>query len=210
MHESVLPQGSGRLLDRLERAGDNRLKGWILAGGTGLAIQLGHRVSEDFDFFRTDPGDCRDLHGVLRTVTPYETLQEESHTLTVLAGGRVKCSFSRVRDPFLFAAEPYRFFRVADVRDIALMKVAAIAGRGSRKDFVDLYTILRGGLRLKGLLDLMPRKYGAEKTNAYHLLKSLSWFDDAEKEPMPRMLEPFNWKECRAFFLREVRALLLC
>lgn len=197
------------MLDGLEETADRRLKGWVLAGGTGLALRLGHRVSEDFDFFRTDDGDCRELHGVLRTVTAYETLQDEPHTLTVLAERGVKCSFFRVRDRFLFDAEPYRFFRVADVRDIALMKIAAIAGRGSRKDFVDLFTLLRGGLRLADLLALMPRKYGAERVNAYHLLKSLAWFDDAEQEPMPRMLEPFNWKECKAFFLREARALLL-
>jgi predicted nucleotidyltransferase component of viral defense system len=209
MHEKVLPRGSGRLLDQLEKAGDDRLNGWILAGGTGLALQLGHRVSEDFDFFRTDEGDCRVLHEPLRAVTSYETLQEEPHTLTVLAQGGIKCSFFRVRDRFLSEAVPYRFFRVAALRDIALMKIAAIAGRGSRRDFVDLYTILRGGVQLRELLDLMPRKYGAERINAYHLLKSLAWFDDAEQEPMPRMLEPFNWKECKAFFLREARALLL-
>ncbi len=209
MHEKVLPVGSRGLLKRLEGAKDDRLKGWTLAGGTGLALRLGHRISEDFDFFRTDEGDCRTLHGALATIGGYETLQDASDTLTVLVGGRVKCSFFRVRDRFLFNAEPYRFFRVADLRDIALMKVADIAGRGSRKDFVDLFTLLRGGMELRDLLDLMPRKYGAAKVNAYHLLKSMTWFEDAEKEPMPRMLEPFNWRECKDFFLREARSILL-
>jgi hypothetical protein len=184
------------------------LKGWILAGGTGLALQLGHRVSEDFDFFRTDAMDVRHLHDTLRDVGPYETLQEAEHTLTVLCSG-VKFSFFRVRDPFIYLTRSYRFFAVAAVPEIALMKLTAISGRGARKDFVDIYTILRAGLTLSDLFDALPRKYGPSRANAYHILKSLTYFADAEQEPMPVMREPFDWKECKAFFVREARALVL-
>jgi hypothetical protein len=45
--------------------------------------------------------------------------------------------------------------------------------------------------------------------NSYHVLKSLTYFDDAEREPMPRMLEPFDWRECKGFFVREAHALVL-
>jgi hypothetical protein len=72
---------------------------------------------------------------------------------------------------------------VADVRDIALMKLAAISGRGSRKDFIDLHTILRDGPTLRDHFALLPRKYGASRINAYRSLKSLTHFDDAEAEP---------------------------
>jgi len=208
MHEKVLPKGSKRLLAKLAGSRSAALKGWTLAGGTGLALQLGHRVSEDFDFFRTDPVDLPALLDILDSDKDCETLQEAERTLTVIASG-VKMSFFVVAHPLLFKARPYLFFRIADVRDIALMKLAAIAGRGSRKDFVDLYTVLRRGPILRDYLDLMPKKYGVGRSNLYHVLKSLTYFEDAEQEPMPRMLEPFDWTECKAFFIREAHAMVL-
>jgi len=180
----------------------------MLAGGTGLALLLGHRISEDLDFFRTDNLDLRDLHAVLACHGPYETLQETEHTLTVLLQG-TKLSFFRVRDPFIFEPQPYRFFSIAAVEEIALMKLVAISSRGSRKDFADLYMILQHGGTLEAYFDMLPRKYGASRVNTYHILKSLTYFADAEKEPMPRMLVPFNWDECKAFFVRQARAILL-
>jgi hypothetical protein len=135
-------------------------------------------------------------------------LQSGERTLTVLAGG-VKLSFFQVADPLLFDSAPYAFFRVADPRDIALMKLLAITNRGSRKDFIDLYTILRDGPVLKDYLDLLPRKYGEGWLSDYQVLLSLTYFDDADAEPMPEMLEPFDWEQCKAFFGRESRALVL-
>jgi len=208
MHDKVLPGRSRKILDSLEALSSPELEGWTLAGGTGLALHLGHRVSEDFDFFRLEPMKTDRLDRALRETGPVETLQREEGTLTVLAGG-VKLSFFSVLDPFLFAGPPYAFFEVADVRDIALMKLAAISSRGSRKDFIDLYTILRGGLTLEECFGWLPRKYGQGRLNTYHVLKSLTWFEDAEREPMPRMLEPFDWRECKAFFVREAHALVL-
>ena len=208
MHEKVLPQHSLELLNAFERDTSPQLAGWTLAGGTGLAFHLGHRVSEDLDFFRTDGVDVRRLHAALREHGTYETLQEEDHTLTVLMQD-TKLSFFRVRDPFLFDAEPHRFFAVADTRDIALMKLAAISSRGSRKDFADLYMILQNRPTLESYFDLLPDKYDPSSLNSYHILKSLTYFDDAEAEPAPQMLVPFDWEECKAFFVREARAIVL-
>jgi len=89
------------------------------------------------------------------------------------------------------------------------MKLAAISGRGSRKDFIDLYIILRDKPTLREYFDLLPRQYGPNRSNAYHLLKSLTYFADAEKEPLPSMLAPFAWKECKAFFIREAHRIVL-
>lgn len=208
MHEKVLPKHSLELLTLLEQEDSPLLSGWTLAGGTGLAFRLGHRVSEDLDFFRTDDLDVSSLHGVFSRYGSYETLQEAEHTLTVLLH-KTKLSFFRVRDPFLFESTPHRFFSVADVRDIALMKLAAISGRGSRKDFADLYLILQNEPSLEAYFDLLPRKYSPSRFSAYHILRSLTYFEDAESEPMPRMLVPFDWVECKAFFVREARAIVL-
>lgn len=208
MHEKVLPGQSVELLETLAQVESPALGGWTLAGGTGLALHLGHRVSEDFDFFRNDRLDASGLPAVFQNQGSYETLQEAEHTLTVICRG-TKLSFFSIPDPFIYETTPYRFFRLADVRDIALMKLIAISGRGSRKDFVDLYSMLRGGLSLVECFDALPRKYAPGRANSYHILKSLTYFEDAEREPMPRMLEPFDWKECKAYFLREAHAIVL-
>jgi hypothetical protein len=208
MHEKALPPTSRELLARIEASPPESLRGWTLAGGTGLALRLGHRRSEDFDFFRALGMDTRSLYEAIAAITICETLQSGERTLTVLAGG-VKISFFQIEDPFLFDSAPYAFFRVADPRDIALMKLLAITNRGSRKDFIDLYTILRDGPVLKDYLDLLPRKYGAGRLSDYQVLLSLTYFDDADAEPMPEMLEPFDWEHCKAFFEREARALVL-
>lgn len=208
MHESVLPSHSLELLDRLAGLKDEWLAGWVLAGGTGLAFWIGHRVSEDLDFFRTEGLDVRSLHGPLSRLGDYETLQEELHTLTVLIQG-TKLSFFDVPDAFLFDPKPHRFFAVADPRDIALMKLAAISGRGSRKDFVDLFMLLQQPPTLADYFEMLPRKYAARGGDPYHILRSLTWFEDAEREPLPRMRVPFNWDACKAFFLREARSIVL-
>jgi len=152
--------------------------------------------------------DVKDLHAVLGLLGKYETLQEAEHTLTVIVMG-IKVSFFQIAERFLYATTPHSFFRIADPRDIGLMKLVAVSGRGNRKDFVDLYAILRSGIRLKDLFKDLPRKYRTGRTNEYHILKSLTYFDDAEKEPLPRMLVPFEWKECKRHFIREAQSIVL-
>lgn len=208
MHEKVLPKGSKALLAWLKTNAASSFQDWTLAGGTGLALWLGHRISDDFVFFRTQGMDLNLLHGLFKKYGKYETLQEAENTLTILVE-ETKLSFFMIPDAFLFERTPYRFFLLADIRDIALMKLIAISGRGSRKDFIDLYTILRNGPMLKDLFPLLPKKYGAGRANVYHILKSLTYFEDAEREPPPTMLEPFDWEECKAFFARETHSIVL-
>jgi hypothetical protein len=208
MHEKVLPRGSGELLAKLDLLNLPHLQGWTLAGGTGLALQMGHRISESFAFFRPSGFSTDRLHEILRLVGDVEALQESNRTLTVIVSA-IKVSFFSVPGELLYPGQPFHFFELADPRDIALMKLAAISGRGSRKDFIDLYTILRRGLSLEQCFQWLPLKYGEGRVNIYHVLKSLTYFEDAEREPMPRMLEPFDWAECKAFFIREAHAIVL-
>lgn len=208
MHEKVLTENCLELLKDFETDPSSFLKDWILAGGTGLALQAGHRISDDLDFFRTDIMDVRELHDKLQQYGNYETMQEASHTLTVLIRG-TKLSFFSAGSPFIFPGVPYRSFGIADVREIALMKLLAITNRGSRKDFIDLYIILRSETTLQEYFNLLPDKYCKSRINTYNILKSLTYFDDAEKEPMPGMLVPFVWEECRAYFIRAAHSIVM-
>jgi hypothetical protein len=184
------------------------LEGWILSGDTGLALQMGHRVSEDLDFFRTKQFPAGRVAEILGRIGTVGILLEDERNLTVIVSA-TKISFVTLTDEFLFPGRPYRFCQLADPRDIALMKLAAISGGGKREDFIDLYTILQGGLSLEQCCQWLPLKFGEGQINTYHVLKSLTYFEDSEGEPMPRMLEPFDWTECKNFFIREAHAIVL-
>jgi len=207
VHEKVLPKNSKRILEYLDTLNAKSLTGWTLAGGTGLALQLGHRVSEDFDFFRSHGFDLKELHQIFNRSGKYETLQEDQNTLTVIVKG-VKLSFFQISEPFLFKKKKYYFFEIADIKDIALMKLIATSSRGSKKDFVDLFVILRSGIKLLECFDLLKKKYPRGRSNFYHILKSLNYFVDAEREPLPTMLEPFQWEECKKFLIREAHQII--
>jgi hypothetical protein len=159
-------------------------------------------------FFRPDAVPLVETLCHFSALGSCEVLQEYEHTLTLLVRG-VKLSFFVVDAPWMAAPVAYRDFRVATVEDIALMKPAAIAGRGSRKDFIDLYVILQDARRMEDLMANLGRKYPGKKATAYHILRSLTWFEDAEKEPMPRMLIPLEWNDCKSFFIREARRVTL-
>ena len=89
------------------------------------------------------------------------------------------------------------------------MKIAAISDRGAKKDFIDLYFIIKieKKLTLKECLELYDKKFNTLKQNKIHILKSLLYFEDAEKQAGIKMIKKVEWQEVVKFFIREVRAL---
>jgi hypothetical protein len=204
MHPKVLGADGWRMVRTLVRAG--RTEGWVLAGGTGLALQLGHRISQDLDFFRASPFAPAELAAGLAGLGRVLVQGRSAGTLHVTLDG-LRVSFLAAESPLLFAGTPYRGLTLADPRDIAVMMVIAIGGRGSRKDFVDLFFYLRGGGSLEGVFDLVSRRFAGVDFNAYHLLRSLVFFEDAESEPMPRMIRRAAWSEIKRAIVTEVKRL---
>lgn len=117
----------------------------------------------------------------------------------------MRLSFLEAQAEFLFPGEPYRGMTVADPLDIAVMKVIAIGGRGSRKDFVDLYFLFRQGISLESMFKMLRRRFHGIDYNEYHLMKSLVYFEDAESEPMPNMIREVTWAEVQSTIVQEVR-----
>jgi hypothetical protein len=204
MHPKVLGAEASRLARRLNGAG--ALAGWTLAGGTGLALQLGHRRSDDLDFFRAGDFDVDATLAGLGGIASVAVQSRTAGTIHALLGG-VRVSFLSAEAPLLFPGTPYRGLVVADSRDIAVMEVVAIGGRGARKDFVDLYFYLRSGGSLEDVFAMLRKRFARVDFNEYHLLRSLAYFDDAETEPMPRMLRRVAWREIRKAIEGEVRRL---
>ncbi len=97
---------------------------------------------------------------------------------------------------------------MASLHDIAAMKLIAASQRGSKKDFIDLYMIEQNGLTLASIIKSLPEKYPNTSINYYHIIKSLVYFDDAELEPMPRMLVELEWGTTKDFFVQKQKSLL--
>jgi hypothetical protein len=201
----ILTGSQQTVLELLSRVPEIRT--FYLAGGTGLALHLGHRRSEDFDFFRAQPLVPQDLLTVLREAGDLVVLQEATGTLTVRIHG-VATSFFRYDYPLLrpLRESPWAL-PIADPDDIAAMKLAAVAGRGARKDFVDLYVYAREVTPLREALAWFRDKYRGVTVDPYHLLRSLTYFDDAEAEAMPHLLIELTWDEVKAFFRAEAARL---
>ena len=207
MHPEILTAAQLAVLDGLKPVLAGR--DFYLAGGTALALRHGHRRSVDFDFFRPTSFDVQELALVLETVFPeFERLPTGEQTL-YLRLAQVPASFFRYPYPLLEGVEPTAWgFGLASDVDIAAMKIEAVTGRGSRKDFVDLRVLCRAGLTIEAVLELFERKYGTRRSDRYHRLRAMSYFDDAEREPMPDMLVPFDWEEAKRFFTAEATRLL--
>jgi hypothetical protein len=173
-------------------------RGFRLGGGTGLALLLGHRQSEDFDWFSTEPvGDPMLLAREIQDEgVPLQVQQVARGTIHGTVDG-VRLSLLEFRYPLL--AEPIRWpehkIAILSLDDIASMKLSAIAQRGSRKDFVDLFALGQEHRPLAELLDLYRRKFDVQEIG--HLLYSLVYFEDAEQERMPKMIWDIEWREVR-------------
>lgn len=166
---------------------------FYLAGGTALALRIGHRFSVDLDLFSPTLRNVDPLIALVLEVVPrFAVTSTAPRTLYGTLEG-VQVSFFGYTYPCLEAPErpDPGLLPIATVEDIAAMKLAAIALRGSRKDFVDLWFLIRGGLPLAEAVHLFERKYAA--IDVGHVVRSLTYFDDAELEPELRMLRPASW-----------------
>lgn len=180
-------------------------KGVYLVGGTALALQFGHRESVDLDFVCEQgfPTNFRETLSSLGIVT---VVRDEENTFDGTFND-VKISMFAFRYPRLFPTLAYEGIALADARDIAAMKILAVTQRAARKDFVDLYMLIKQyGLPM--LLDLFERKYAGATFSRTHLLKSISYFADAEADPMPRMHVSLNWEEIKQTLEKEAHAMI--
>jgi hypothetical protein len=171
------------------------LKAFYLAGGTALALEFGHRKSIDLDFFSKEKFSTAELKKFLPTVGNIIVVGEEGGTLHCTIDS-VKVSFLRYEYELLFPLIEFRGVRLADERDIAAMKIDAISSRGSKKDFFDMNVLLKK-YQLSELLVFFEKKFNNIQFNMLHILKSLTFFADAEDEPMPMMLEDEKWENVK-------------
>ena len=198
LHFTALPPAVARLLKRM--APLPALAGFSLAGGTSLALRFGHRLSVDLDFFTSQEFDPSRLPGVLPDAH-HRILGQTSGSLNLEVDG-VKVDFLLHDYPLLAQPEVLEGIRMLSVLDVAAMKLNAIVNRGAKKDFYDLHTLLRH-YPLPTLLDAYRRKY--PNAEPFLLVRSLSFFEDAESEPDPVPLAGQSWPDVKDRVIRAVR-----
>ncbi|MEK7790762.1 MAG: nucleotidyl transferase AbiEii/AbiGii toxin family protein [Deltaproteobacteria bacterium] len=179
---------------------------FYMAGGTALALQLGHRISIDFDFFTEASFDDLSRGQLLAQLGKSGTLEQiekKEGTLHVLLN-QVHLSFFNYPYRLLFPPLLWQSVRLAQLEDIAPMKLNAILGRGSKKDFIDLFMIAKK-IGLKKVFDLSLKKFPKQPSFHLQAARALVFFQDAEREPMPKMLCDLSWPEIKNYFQSETK-----
>jgi predicted nucleotidyltransferase len=182
------------------------MKDFYLAGGTALALQIGHRKSIDLDFF-TSSNSFPSFDSLLNKLKEFnpDTIAQSEGTLDVIIDS-VKVSFLVYDYPLVLPLVDYpdkNNIRLASTLDIACMKLSAISSRGSKKDFVDLYFLLQT-YTLKEIFTAFVSKFEGIKYSELHFLRSLNYFEDAEKDPDPDFLKDVKWSSVKSFIQKEV------
>lgn len=205
MFEQVLPGNTKAILALLEKS--EIVQKAYLAGGTALALQLGHRISYDLDFFTQEEFDEQMLLPEIEKISNFQL--EKIAWRTILGKFRdVKFSIFYYKYPLLYAAKKFGMINITDICDIAAMKIAAIASRGTKRDFVDLYFICKETVTLSEAIQLYDKKYENLATTEIHIMKSLIFFADAESDEMPKMLKKVVWEDIKKYFENEVKKLV--
>lgn len=171
-------------------------KGFYLAGGIALALQVGHRRSRDFDYFTA--GKIEDPLAFAREIQssgiPFVVTRQARGTLYGAING-IETSFLEypyaVIDRTILNAEFQT--EMLTLRDIAAMKAHTLAERGFRRDFVDVFALLQSGVSIRDMVDAYEKKYGFDNTRT--ILLALNSSDNVEKHPMPEMLWPLKWPD---------------
>lgn len=186
------------LLNHLMR--EEKLKNFVLVGGTALALQVGHRISIDIDLFGHSDFD---QSTILATLNKYGTVQllKKSENILILSLNGIKVDLVNYKYPWIGNLNIVKKIRFASLSDIAAMKLNAIAGRGSVKDFIDIFALLKI-FSLREMLNFYNEKY--QDGSEFMVIKSLTFFDDADKEVLPHLFIDTSWAEMKHQILAEI------
>jgi hypothetical protein len=190
------------ILGRVQRGVLRRLgptlseRGFYLAGGAAIALYLGHRRSVDLDWFTGEslPNPLRLAHDLQSSGLPLTPYQIERGTL------HATMSLLQPLVPW-----PEYSCSLASLDDLCAMKLSSLAQRGSRKDFIDIYALAREHKPLSEMLQFYRRKYAPPEIG--HLLYSLTYFDEADRERSPVIRWDVDWRTIRRAIQQWVRDL---
>lgn len=190
MFTNILLTDTKKVLRGLKKT--NIAQDFYLSGGTGLALQIGHRESQDLDFFSEKDFEAELLQEELAKTGHLESIQLDKGTLNCFIDN-VKIQFLHYPYKLLEEKIEWEGILVSSMLDIACTKLLTISSRGSKKDFIDLYFLLQI-YSLTFLFEKLEEKYTNLNYDKLHILKSLIYFEDADEQPLPRMHKEVSWK----------------
>jgi len=205
MHTETLPQLTDTLIKSF--ADQAFLQPFYLSGGTALALEIGHRESEDLDFFNSKDFDPLLLQKQLQEFGSLEDVEIADGTLNCFLNG-VKLQFLKYPYPLLEKPIAWDGISISSIIDIACTKLMTVSMRGSKKDFIDVY-FLTQQFTLDELIAKLHQKYAGTQYNLPHILKSLVYFANAEQQPMPRMHAQVSWEEVKKSLIEQVKNIKL-
>lgn len=178
------------------------LQDFYLVGGTALALKKGHRFSVDLDLFTPNPFDNNQLIEKLTETFDSFILKSEGKNLIFAEIEDVKVDFVKMSYPVLYESTLFGNIRILHINDIAPMKLKAIVQRGSKKDFFDIFFILQE-MSLTRLIDLYKTKFN--QNEIFHVIKSLSYFGDAENDFNPVVFDSkVDWETVKKYLKTEL------
>ena len=160
-----------------------------LVGGTALALQYGHRSSIDLDFFGKVEADSDSITEMLKTHGELR-IYKVSKNINIYSVNGIKVDIVNYSYPWIDEPIVEEGLILASPKDIAAMKINAIEGRGTKKDFIDVNELLKH-FTLQQILDFHSEKY--PDASVLRSIMSLSYFEDAEEQPMPKMFTSDTW-----------------
>ena len=187
--ETVIP-GTLDLLKKIQSLPN--VSGLRLVGGTALALHIGHRKSVDLDLFGRFDANISFRLQLLNA--GYAADGSETGTVQSLKVNGVKVDFVNYPYPWLSGPIAEDGMTLADIHDIAAMKLSAAANRGKKKDFIDIAFLLER-FPLSEMFELYQKKFSV--TEFSFALRGLTYFEDAEDDPMPEMLISMTWKDVK-------------
>ncbi len=202
LHTKTVEPNILELLKSLMRK--DYLQQFVLVGGTALALQIGHRKSIDLDLFTIQDFNSDYLIPVLLKDYDLKPVLQLPQTL-ICTVNSVKVDFIRFKYPFIRPIIQEEGIRMLSIEDIAPMKLDAITGRGSKKDFFDLYFLLQR-YDIETLFSFYLEKYPHQTT--FHVARSLSYFVDAESSPDPMVFDKkVTWTKVKKAIIKEIQKL---
>lgn len=200
---NTLPLKTTKLITLFQDKKPRFLKNFYLSGGTVLSLLLGHRESEDLDFFNPTNFNPIKLQLGLETIGNLASVEVAENTLNAYLK-EVKIQFLGYPYPLLEPTTNWENIKLSSLIDITCTKLQTIGMRGSKKDFIDLYFILKQ-YSLEELFKQLDKKYCRSNYNLPHILKSLVYFVNADGQPMPRMHQGVGWEEIKQEIVKKVK-----
>ncbi len=187
------------------------LEPFNLVGGTALALQIGHRISVDIDLFSDIDFEPQQILSELRKNYKLKIVTEFGNSVIQEieyppdSNNHIKIDIIKYPYPLIEKVVVIDGIRMLSKEDIIPMKLSAVANRGSKKDFFDIYFLLKE-FTIKDMLELFKKKY--PNINYFHIVKSLGYFDDAEIEINPKMIINISWEEVKKEIQKQIKSIV--